>query len=458
MSLMATLTTELNWDALTNEAVKHLQALIRCNTSNPPGNERPAINYIRGWLSAEKIDSRIIEPTSGRPSLWARLPGNGSRRPLLLLSHVDVVPVEAKHWTVEPFGGEIRNEYIYGRGAVDMKGMTAKELALFLHLARATKETGHRLDRDLILLAVADEEHNGTHGMAWIAEHEPALLDAEYALNEGGGFALDLEGQRIYVCAMAEKGRVLVTLRAAGSPGHGAVPHNNNAIVRLGRALHRLALAPLPLHATATMQQFVHALAAIQPQPRRTLFPRVLSPLFSEAILRTLPDENTANGLRAMLHNTASPTQFLAGTALNVIPSEAVAHLDGRIIPGQTAESFVQELRARINDPHITIEVELVSLGYENSADTELFSAIKTAIATHDPGAMVVPYLLPALTDSHFLVPKGVVAYGFDPMRPEPGWPSPLEMTHGHDERISIANIAFGLHVLYDAIMQVAKS
>jgi len=159
-----------------------------------------------------------------------------------------------------------------------------------------------------------------------------------------------------------------------------------------------------------------------------------------------------------MLHNTASPTQLLAGTALNVIPSEAIAHLDGRIIPGQTAASFAQELRARINDPHVTVELNPISSGHESSADTELFRAIKTAIETHDPGAMIVPYLLPALTDSRFLVPKGIVAYGFDPMQPEPGWPSPLEMAHGHDERISIANIAFGLRVLYDTIMHIARS
>jgi acetylornithine deacetylase/succinyl-diaminopimelate desuccinylase-like protein len=211
----------------------------------------------------------------------------------------------------------------------------------------------------------------------------------------------------------------------------------------------------LPLHATTTVQQFIRALAQTQPQPKRLLLPRILNPLVSEIVLRSLPDANTANGLRAMLHNTASPTILEAGTALNVIPGQAVAHLDGRIIPGQTAESLKAELQRRINDSHVIIETELISLGHESSADTELFRAIKTAIATHDPGAMVVPYLLPALTDSRFLVPKGVAAYGFDPMRPEQGWPSPIELAHGHDERISIANIGFGLRVLYDAIMRI---
>jgi acetylornithine deacetylase/succinyl-diaminopimelate desuccinylase-like protein len=451
------MTTEPHWDTLTDEAVHHLQALLRCNTANPPGNEAPAIEYLREQLATEGIEKRIIEPVPGRPSLWARLPGNGSKRPLLLLSHVDVVPVEAEHWTVDPFGGELHQGYIYGRGAVDMKGMTAKQLTLFLHLTRTAKAAGSLLRRDLILLAVADEEQQSTHGMAWIAAHEPGLLDAEYALNEGGGFTLTLGGQRIYVCATAEKGGAPITLRAKGTPGHGAVPHQNNAIVRLGRALHRLALAPLPLHVTATTQQFIQTLAATQPQPKRWLLPQILNPLFSEAILRSLPDVHTANGLRAMLHNTASPTMLSAGTSLNVIPGEALAHLDGRIIPGQSAASFAGELRRRINDQEVSVEVELVSAGHESRADTDLFAAITAAIARHDPGALVTPYLLPAITDSRFLVPKGVTAYGFDPMQPEPGWPSPIELAHGHDERISVANMAFGLRVLYDVIRQISQ-
>ncbi len=456
---MATIeATEVDWNALTAEAVKHLQALIQCNTVNPPGNEGPAITYIREQLAAEDIDAHTLEPTPGRPSLWARLPGNGSKCPLLLLSHVDVVPAEAEHWTADPFGGEIRNGYIFGRGAVDMKGMTAKQLTLLLHLARSAKETGHRLSRDLVLLAVADEEREGTHGMAWIAEHEPALLDAEYALNEGGGFALDMRGKRIYVCETAQKGRALVTVRAEGSPGHGAVPHSQNAIIRLARAITRIGASSLPLHVTPTMRQFVMALATTHPQPQRSLLLQMLNPLLSDSMLRAFPDKHVANALRAMLHNTATPTVVQGGTAINVLPSEAIARLDGRIIPGQTGEVFTSELRKRMSDPHVTVEVELLSSGHEGRADTALFAAISKAITRYDPGAIVAPYLLPTFTDSRFLVPKGVYAYGFDPMQPEPGWPSPQHMAHGHDERISIANIGFGLRVLYDAIVQVASS
>ena len=238
----------------------------------------------------------------------------------------------------------------------------------------------------------------------------------------------------------------------------GAVPHSQNAIIRLARAITRIGASSLPLHVTPTMRQFVTALATTQPHPQRALLPHLLNPLLSDAILRAFPDKQVANGLHAMLHNTATPTVVQAGTSINVLPSEAIARLDGRIIPGQTAEVLRVELRKRIRDPHVTVEVELLSPGHESRADTALFAAITTAISRHDPGTLVAPYLLPAFTDSRFLVPKGVIAYGFDPMQPEPGWPSPQQMAHGHDERISIANIGFGLRVLYDVIVQVASS
>ncbi len=449
--------SESTWQALDDEAVRHLQALIRCNTTNPPGNEIAAAHYLQEQLVAEGLETRIIESLPGRASVWARLPGKGTKRPLLLVSHLDVVPVERERWSVDPFGGEIQQGYLYGRGTVDTKSLTAKQLTLLLHLARVQRETGQRLERDLVLLAVADEEQHGTYGMAWIVQHEPALLDAEYAINEGGGFALDFGGTRIYLCATGEKGSVEVRLRAQGEPGHGSVPHANNAIVRLGRALSRIGASPLPLHVTETVRHFVQTLASTQKQPQRALLPGLLNPLVSETVLRAFPDQQAGNALRAMLHNTASPTILQAGSAINVIPGEATARLDGRIIPGQSAETFAQELRARIHDAQVHVEVEIGSPGYENSADTVLFAGIKQALALHEPEALVVPYLLPAVTDSRYIVPKGVIAYGFDPMRPEPGWPSPQQMAHGHDERISLANIAFGLHVLYDAVLHISR-
>ncbi|GHO70361.1 peptidase M20 [Ktedonobacter sp. SOSP1-52] len=443
-------------EELAAEAVKHLQALLRCKTVNPPGNESTAIEYIRSQFEAEGIEYRVLEAAPGRVNIWARIRGNGTKRPLLLLSHVDVVPVEREHWSVDPFGGTIQNGYIYGRGAVDTKSLTAKELTLFLHAARQAKAGEMTLSRDLIFLAVADEEQGGTYGMGWIVKNAPELIDVEYALNEGGGFAVEVGGKRIYVCSTAEKGNALIKLRATGDPGHGSVPHQRNAISRLANAVRRVSLAPLPLHVTATARALIATLAQTQKQPQQSLLPLVLNPLLSESLLGTL-DTYIADALRAMLHNTASPTLLQAGYASNVIPGEATATLDGRLLPGQTPEMFVAELQRRISDPNVAVEVEGVTFnGHECEQGTELFTAIRDALAMHDPQALISPYLLPAMTDSRFLVPRGIIAYGFDPMMPEPGWPSPQQMAHGHDERISVANVAFGLRVLQRVVTQIS--
>ena len=446
----------LNWGALVDEAKGHLQALLRCDTTNPPGNEALAAAYLYEQLTAEGIEPRLIEPAAGRVSLWARLPGRGKARPLLLVSHTDVVPVERDQWRVDPFSGEERDGFIYGRGAVDMKDMLALELTLFLHFARQAHATGQLLNRDLLLLAVADEEVGGGMGMGWIVEHMPELVDAEYALNEGGGMGVDVGKQRIYLCEMAQKGGVRVRLRARGKPGHASIPHADNAIVRLARAISRISIAPLPMHVIPTTRRFVQMLASSQPQPQRALLLQALNPLLSEGVLRAMPDRDVANALRAFLHNTVSPTILQAGTALNVIPGEATAQLDCRIVPGQTAETLTAELRRRVADAQVVIEAEASSPGYEMQP-TPLFTAIQHAIAAQEPDALVAPYLFPAVSDSRFLVSCGVIPYGFVPHRPEPGVPAVQSLAHGHDERVSIANLEFGLKALYQVIGEMSN-
>ncbi len=446
----------LDWDALTAEAARHLQALLRCDTINPPGNEYLAAAYLREQLLAEGIEPQLIEPAPGRVSLYARLPGTGAQRPLLLVSHTDVVPVERARWSADPFGGEIRDGFIYGRGAVDMKDMLALELTLFLHFARQARTTGQRLSRDLVLLAVADEEDGGALGMGWIVANMPDLLDAEYALNEGGGMGVELGGQRIYLCEMAQKGSIRVTLRAQGLPGHASIPHGNQAVAHLARAISRLTAGPLPMHVIPTVRRFITILADTQPRAQRAVLRQTLNPLLSEAVLARLPDPNLANALRALLHNTATPTLLRAGTALNVIPSEATVQVDCRIIPGTTPASLTAELRQRIPDPAIAIEAEPHSPGYEMQR-TPLFDAIQHAIAQQEPRAVVAPYLFPAVSDSRYLAPRGITAYGFVPHQPEPGVPPVQSLAHGHDERISIANLTFGVRVLHDVIATLDK-
>jgi acetylornithine deacetylase/succinyl-diaminopimelate desuccinylase-like protein len=443
-----------NWEELIQEAKRHLQALLRCDTTNPPGNEVLAATYLREQLVAESIEPRLIEPAPGRVSIWARLPGSGLARSLLLVSHTDVVPVEREQWHADPFGGEERDGFIYGRGAVDMKDMLAMELTLFLHFARQARATGQSLGRDLLLLSVADEEVGAKYGMSWIVENEPELVDAEYALNEGGGMGLDFGKQRIYMCEMAQKGSIHVTLRASGAPGHASIPHGDSAIARLARALTRITAAPLPMRVIPTSRRMIELLAATQSQPRRSMLLQIMNPILSERVLGLLPDKDAANALRAVLHSTTSPTLLQAGTALNVIPGEATAQLDCRIIPGETVKTLTAALRKRIRDPKVEVEADSFSPGYEMHI-TPLFTAIRHAIAAQEPDAIVAPYLFPAVSDSRFLAPRGVTTYGFVPHRPEPGVPPVQSLAHGHDERVSIANLEFGLKVLYSVIEEI---
>src|SRR5438876_309204 len=240
-----------NWQTLNEECIRHLQALIRLDTSNPPGIEIIAARYIQQQLEAEGIPCEIAESAPGRANLRAVLRGDGTARPLLLMSHLDVVPAEPEFWTHPPFSGEIVDGYVWGRGATDMKQWTAWHLSIFLSLARA----GVPLKRDIVLLCTADEEDGSYMGIGWLAKHLPHWLDAEYGLSEGGGGEIQAGGRTFFPCRVAEKGVCRFHLRAHGSPGHASRPHRDNAIVKLGAALEHIGSNDLPLHATDTVRR-----------------------------------------------------------------------------------------------------------------------------------------------------------------------------------------------------------
>ncbi len=439
----------------TQETVLRLQNLLRINTINPPGNEDVAAAYLKQQFSEAGIENAIVEPFPRRASIWARLKGNGKKKPLLLVSHLDVVPVEQEKWKVDPFGGEIIDSMIYGRGAIDMKQMTAMQVTLLLYFAQLQKEHQYILDRDLIFLAVADEECGGDAGMQWIIQNKPEWIAAEFALNEGGGSGVQLGAKRIYPCEAAQKGPFPVTLRVTGEPGHGSIPHQNNALAILSRAVHRVAAKPLPLHITNTSRQFFARIAQTQRQPQQQLLRLATNPVLANSVHAVLPDQNLANVFRAMTHNTASPTVMRAGQAHNVIPSEASVLLDCRLIPGQNQNDIKRELRERIRDPRVHIEVGDGLPGYEFSSKTPVFAAIERAIAQEDSEGAVAPYLFPAVSDSRFLARAGVTCYGFIPHKPEAGVPPIQLLAHGHDERISIANVEFGLRVLFRTLLEM---
>src|SRR5271157_4577974 len=311
---------DIDWDVVGDEVITYLRNLLRLDTRNPPGNETLAAEYLRGILEQEGIACEIVGPGPDRGTIVGRLKGDGSTPPLLLMSHTDVVAVEPEKWTHDPFAAEIDDGFIYGRGALDMKHMVTMELMNMLLLKRA----GVPLKRDVIFMAAADEEVGGHQGAGWVAQHRPELIQAEYALNEGGGNAFEINGRRYYTVQTAEKGAARFRLRVKGKPGHGSMPHEDNAVIKLAEVLNRLGDRQPPVHFSASFRALITGIASAQP-PETAQF--ILAILANEetadVAIDALPVEDLLKQeLRAMTRNTIAPTMLRAGSQINVIPSE----------------------------------------------------------------------------------------------------------------------------------------
>jgi len=437
--------------AIRDEAVRHLQALLRIDTTNPPGNESAAAAYLAGVLRAEGYEPAVLEAEPGRGNVVARYHGDKSAAPLLLYSHTDVVPVEPDKWTHPPFSGHVAGGSIWGRGALDMKSMVVMELMTMLML----KRNGDALRRDVIFAATADEEIDSDVGANWMVTQHPDLVRAEYGISEFGGYSLHFGGQRFYPVMTAEKGVCWMKIRAHGRPGHGSVPQGDNAVLALARAIDRASSRPLPLHVTPTASEFVRRVAVAIGQPRATALRALLNPVTHRTAAALMLGNGLGASLQASLHNTVSPTQLTAGVRANVIPSVAEATLDGRLLPGFDREAFLSELRPRLG-PHIEIEVEHYSPPLEVSADTPLFRAIELRLNRHDPGGIVVPYMLNGATDAKLFSQLGIRCYGFSPLKLGPDEPF-NHLIHAHDERVSIEALAFGVQVLYETVLDFCQ-
>ncbi|MGE5654942.1 MAG: M20/M25/M40 family metallo-hydrolase [Bacillota bacterium] len=436
----------MDWNLVLKQ---HLQALIRINTTNPPGGETEAARYIAGVCAEAGIEHELVEPIPGRGSVVARLRGDGSLRPLLLLGHLDVVPADARDWTHPPFAAEEHDGFVWGRGAVDMKKLVATWLTIMLRF----KAEGVPLKRDLILAATADEETGGRVGIGWLAEKRPDLVDAEFALNEGGGNALTLGGQTYLTLQAGEKNTTSVQLLARGVAGHASMPSPRNSVVHLAEAIVKVGQTRLPVHETKTVRTFLERLIAdLGPKlgiPAGTTIPFERVPGFID---QAVADPFAQMAMLAMISNTATPTMVNAGQKVNVIPSQAAAELDGRILPGQTSADLLRELQA-IMPPNVQVSVGEALPATESDPDTPLAAIIDQVVAEALPGAKTIPFLLPATTDARHLRPRGMVVYGFDPMLP-----GERVAAHGVDERISVASLGFGLKVLHEVVMRTAST
>ncbi|MBF6560486.1 MAG: M20/M25/M40 family metallo-hydrolase [Candidatus Binataceae bacterium] len=413
----------ISWNSFEREALDHLRALVRLDTANPPGNERLAADYLRAALEREAIAAVTIEPQPSRANLIARIAGSDrTNPPLMLSSHTDVVPVEAASWTRDPFGAEIADACVWGRGTIDMKSKCAMDLGLAL----ALKRTGAVPNRDLIIAAVADEEAGSELGARYLVERHPDLVRAGYVLNETGGFTLFMGERRFYPIQVAEKGFVTVRMTVNGVPGHGSMPRADTAIAWIADLISRITRTPMRRRLTPLMQRTLADLG---------IAPEKAPPLF-----------------RPMLANTVTPTIVRAGYKDNVIPGTAWAILDGRTLPGEDERSFMHELR-EIVGPEPLLEVLKVAPPAESSADSALFRLIKARTEAADPGARAIPWMLPGATDSKFYTQLGATCYGFAPVRLDARMPFGA-LYHGNDERLPIAGFLWGLRLYCEVVLE----
>jgi acetylornithine deacetylase/succinyl-diaminopimelate desuccinylase-like protein len=444
----------IDWQAVETEVTGYLQDLLRFDTTNPPGNEILCAEYIAGVLKREGLDANVTASEPGRGNVTALLQG-GDQPTLMLLGHTDVVAAEPNKWSRDPFCGDLYDGCVWGRGALDMKNMVAVELMVFLLL----KREGITLNRNVIYAATADEEAGkGMHGIGWLIENHSEQVDARYVITEGGGADFSVNGKRFFTCQTGQKGIFRFRLIAKGDPGHASIPHANNAIVKLGRALDAIAQADWPVHVSPTLKAFFDAIATTQDDETATLLHQVSDPTQAKAVLDMLPFvASTRAELGALLCNTTSPTMLSAGSKINVIPTEATAWIDGRLVPGQTGEIFLADIRRVVGD-EIDIVVDQYTPPLEMEIESPLYQTIVSVMAEHEPNALVVPSLMTGGTDAKHICPRkpDTQVYGFMPYCQIPGQ-TEAELIHGHDERTSVENLVFATKILYDVVCRFCE-
>jgi len=431
-----------------HEAVELLSRYLKIDTTNPPGNEDRGVAFFAEILEKEGVAYKTYQPSPGRGSISAVIPGTGEKGAVILLNHIDVVPARADEWSVDPFSGEIKDGFIYGRGALDMKGQGILELLAFLEL----KRKGLTPCRDLIFLAVADEEAGGINGVQFLLNNHGDKFQADVVINEGGfGLGNVLPDRPLIMIATAEKGVCRVKLTRSGPPGHGSAPHGENALEKLVQGLSRLLQKENPVIVTPLIAEYFKQLASSW---------EFLKPYLQDGNPQTLVEALTQNGLldnphmAAMLKNTISLNLMHAGNKVNVIPSGAEAELDIRLLPGTDPDTVIDAIKEHLADDNIKVEIARVSRASESSMDMEDFAIIKSVHLEHFPNALAVASLLFGASDSRFFREKGIPCYGVCPMLINL---EDLGKIHGIDERISEENMIRGTGIFIDMVRKLCK-
>ena len=437
--------------SLPDRTRQYLVDLIKIDSSNPPGNETAVANYLKQVADSHAISCETMGNDTKRLNFVARLKGSGRGRPLLLIAHSDVVPVERKEWTVDPFSGELRNGFIYGRGTQDDKSLLAAEIAVMVEIKRRNIKLG----RDVILLSEADAEGNSS-GIQWMLAHEYPKIEAEFALNEGGSILEIKDGPKIFQAQTSEKIPTRLILTAKGTAGDASLPRPDNPISHLNRALMKLSEAEQPAKLNDTTRRYLRDISKVAEYSWLAPLIRSLGNT-NAAIQQAAASQIRAKDpeLDAMLHTTVSATMLNAGTKNNVIPTTAQAQVDVRRMPNETKEEVLARFRQVVNDP--AVDIALASGPQFPATDpspmtTPLYLAITRAVGRAYPRDLVVPYMATGATDSGFVRAHGMPVYGVPAFVRDAG----DTRVHGNDERISPKNLEDGVELLWQIVLEIA--
>lgn len=427
-----------------------LQRLIRFQTVNPPGNEAACIGYIDELLRDAGFQTSILARDPARPNLVARLEGRGAAPPLLMQGHVDVVTVTDQEWQQPPFAANVVDGYVWGRGALDMKGGVSMMLSAFLR----AKAEGLAPAGDVILVILSDEEAGGDMGARYLVENHAGLFDGvRYGIGEFGGFTMHVGGRRFYPIMVTEKQICWLKATLRGPGGHGSRPVRGGAMAKLGAMLTRLDREPLPVHVTPVAGQMIEAVAGALPAPMSDALLQLLDPEQTDATLDSL-GEDLSRLLSPMLHNTVSPTVVRGGDKVNVIPGRITLEMDGRLLPGFAPDDLLAELRAVIGDEP---EVEVVRHDPGPAEpDMSLLDMLGDILREADPEAIPVPLMLTGVTDARFFAQLGIQTYGFLPMKLPEGFQF-SKTIHAADERVPVESIAFGADCVYRLLQRYGQ-
>lgn len=437
----------VDWPALQGEAVEILRQYLRINTSNPPGNELETARFLKAILEKEGIEATILDTAelgAGRANLYARLKGNGSKRAIALVQHMDVVPVTPAYWSVPAFSGEVRDGFIYGRGALDMKGEGVAHLMALI----ALKRSGVPLTRDIVFVANADEELGSTGGIVFVQKHGDLLKDVEYLFTEGGANVYRNGKLEYYSVGVAEKRTFWQKLTVKGTPSHGSRPTRANPVPRLVAALDKIARYETPLHVTPGVEKFFHDISRNYSGRQAAWLLDVKTALANREAREWILSDVYWN---AILRNTISLTGLAGSNKTNVIPAEASAEIDIRLLPDQSPDSMLATLQRIVADTAVHFQTLLAPKApFESPVNTELFRAVERAAKERDPSVFVTSSMMTGATDRPSYRKLGIVAYGLDPFRVESA--DEQRGVHGNDERLSVENVGFGVRFLYDIL------